>query len=504
MFFLKRALTSVKRTPVKSIALFLLIFILGSVVSGAISVRRAIYATEFNLRRNMRPVVMLTVDSDARYEASVLAGEYVDDVSVSLEIIYEIGQLPYVEYFDYSMWVQMESFDLDIWFPVSREGVSPWRGVGSGGADFGELFMMRGVSHSEFIDIRQGFIEVVDGRSFTATELVNGEPVAVISQYLAEQNGLMIGDIVYFENNVFDLDIYPTLKFASEDYEFEIIGLFELVGVNGFELGKYASNWTSTEARMFDMINQIYLPNAIVREADIFNNYHRNILAEQQGFGFEWESVYRTEPIFVLYDPLELEVFRTASQSLLPGFWILDDPLNRFEPMSTAMEMIQAIADSILLTAIIASFFVLGLLITLFLYDRRHEVVIYVALGEKKTKIICQIFTEVMVVATLATTISLFTGTLISERLSHQLLQNEMASIEVVQGMAFSSDSVNRLEWMGFAPPMDGEEMLKFYDFTITGITILTFYTVSLITVIFSTIIPTIYLIRLNPKKVLM
>ena len=62
MNFLKRATISILRRLSKSIILLLLVFILGTVIAGAISVQGAINNTSANLRRQMRPIVSIELD----------------------------------------------------------------------------------------------------------------------------------------------------------------------------------------------------------------------------------------------------------------------------------------------------------------------------------------------------------------------------------------------------------------------------------------------------------
>ncbi|MCL1948859.1 MAG: FtsX-like permease family protein [Turicibacter sp.] len=57
-----------------------------------------------------------------------------------------------------------------------------------------------------------------------------------------------------------------------------------------------------------------------------------------------------------------------------------------------------------------ASFIVLGLLIVIFLRDRRTEIGIYLALGEKKWAIIKQLLMELGIVVAFSLAISIFWG----------------------------------------------------------------------------------------------
>lgn len=113
MNIFKRALTNMKRTPFKSLILFLIIFIVGVLTSGAISVRNAIHVTDLNLRKNMQPIIILAEGRHFSPEA-FLDVEDVYDFNV-FDVLYELGQLPYVEFFDYSILTFMTSNELSIW-----------------------------------------------------------------------------------------------------------------------------------------------------------------------------------------------------------------------------------------------------------------------------------------------------------------------------------------------------------------------------------------------------
>ena len=510
MSFFKRALTSIIRTPIKSLVLFLLIFILGTAVSGAISVRSAIHTTDLNLRRNMRPVATVSFDWDRYFQIEREGGEWASFDPLLPETLHEIGSLPYVEYFNYPLWGQLESFELELWTPITRGGVDPL--FGSVSSDFGQLFDVQGTSQPEFVELHQGFVEMVDGRTFTEDELANGSSVVVLSRLFAEQNDLSVGDVVAFENLVLDIDSDPIERWAYEVYELEIVGLFDLIGINEVDFYEMAFDssvfrWDFSEARAVNVLNQIYLPNAVIQEMDQFSRYHQARLTESQGWEVDWDiegASLPINPVFVLSDPLDLESFRSEAQLLLPELWLLEDTSNRFDPISGTMTMMRDMADGILFVAVAAALLVLGLLITLFLHDRRHEVGIYLALGERKGRVVGQVLTEVAVVSTIAITASLFVGTILANQLSHELLQDEIASITIPRRGFLGDLETSTLEWMGHAPPMSGEEMLAFYDASLSGVTIVMFYAISLAIITLSTIVPIIYLTRINPKKVLM
>ena len=62
MNFIKRAFASIKRNLGKTCLLFLIVFILGSVISGTISANQAAENTERNLFNNMLTITQLWFD----------------------------------------------------------------------------------------------------------------------------------------------------------------------------------------------------------------------------------------------------------------------------------------------------------------------------------------------------------------------------------------------------------------------------------------------------------
>jgi len=503
MNFFKRALTSIKRTPVKSLLLFLMIFILSSVVSGAISVRNAIYTTDLSLRRNMRPIILL---AESWYFPPETFSEVEGNFNFSgLDVFYELGQLPYVEFFDYSMRTMMTSTELAIWYPRSREEVTPL--IGSANPELGEYFTLRGASNSEFIDLRQGLIEIVAGETFTEAQLMAGQGVTIISRQLAIQNDLAIGDRIQL--NSLDTGIDENgefLFYMGELNEFEIIGLFDVVGMEEIEFGSIGE-WTLYDMNAFLRTNQIYVPNVIVRGDNEAHSRRFSAMLESLGEEVDWENfsyTYHISPIYVLHEPLYISNFREAAQPLLGNFWGMSDGSNRFEPITNSMATMGEIANGALIGAVVAAFIIGGLMITLLLHDRRHEIGIYLALGEKKGKVLNQILIEILMVTLVAITASLFVGTFVSTHLSQELLRNEIADLTVTPNTLFSGELIEPWERAGLPSPMSGEEMLEFYDVSLSGATVASFYVVSLAIVSLSTVIPIVYIMKLEPKDILM
>jgi len=528
MNFLKRATKSITRQFGKNIILLMLIFILGSVIAGAVSVSRAVDATEQNLRRRMPALVSVGADEEAIIEEFELTGEF-PAAELSADVVREIGELPYVRDFNYSLCAPLESFDLRYYVPEMR-GL-----VGDFAVEYGAFpnwFDLYGVSKDELIHIEEGLIYMVAGRMLSANEINtpnnDGITPAVVSSGFAEDNQLQLGSVFTLtsmipgRNSLDGTDGEEWQEenlFAKKDFQFEIVGLFNMVDrEREAELDIVNDDDWDVFFLHRDTLNQVYVPNHVTEQIrrfrfDAFNEMDGGVRTEA-------DFLPPVTSLFVLEDPLYIEDFRTAADQLLPEFYGVDDLSNAFDDISASMGTLQEIASWVLWIAIGATLLILSLLITLFLRDRRYEIGVYLALGEKRSKIISQILIEVIVVAIVGMALSVVVGNLISSEISQSMLRSELTEIAeesnvqmvgggptvttTVTSTSFSITGSNSLAGMGFNFELTPDEMLEQFDVSLNISAIVLIYTIGLITVVLSTLVPIVYVTKLSPKKVLM
>jgi len=512
MNFLKRASASVTRRPGKTIILLLLVFILGIIISGAISVQQAIENTEDNLRRNLPAVATVEQDWEAAMAHEAMTGEWMQMEALTADLIRQIGELPYIESFDFSISGQVFSSELErfvhpnpdfehvIWTPDIEDLVQ---------------LELQGVQNHEMLDIQAGIIELVTGRVFTEQEISNFNninSVAIISQEFAELNNLTVGSTFIVDNTVYDefnvtgnwieSEIFVEDNVVGrESYELEVIGIFRsMIESTG------GDDWENARREIM-LGNRIYVPNAMTERSLEFR-LEQMLLTGIWDDG-EWEPTLEDwlwfDPIFRLNDPRDLTAFSEAAGELLPEFWRTTDLSNTFSDISTSMENMQWLASLILWISISATLLILSLLITLFLRDRKYEIGIYLALGEKKMKVIMQIVLEVVSVAVVAISLALFAGNFLARNISESMIQQDLIASQQDQwsnSMVWTQGS-ERLSWFS-SGNMSIEEMMESYQISLDMGTIGLFYAIGIGTILISTIVPIAYIIRLDPKKIMM
>jgi len=538
MNFFKRATKSIVRRPGKTIILLLLVFILGSVIAGAIAVNGAITNTDANLRRQMQPVLSIEFDQQewARieleyygFDPDTFDWESIDPDDPTTHAptpsplrpsdIRAIGSLGYVNFYDFIARMELRSFELE------RYG-GGWSGPGEPA-----WLNFRGSSSTDLVHIDQGFITLTQGTQFSEADLIpdGDRAAAIVSEGFANTNNLSLGSI--FESYV--LVMFPRVGeegnyvdwsgnwgpdrytadniYAQIGMEFEIIGLFD-IPLDDIDLNPdsqeywdrmnnlseiYVPNWAlesihlreiAAQRTVFDVLEDVEVPDWFMREPEV----------DEDAF-----QMWGIASVFVLEDPAYMDDFRMSAAELLPRAHRFVDLSNAFDDIASSMQTLQTVANWVLYVSIGATLLILSLLITLFLRDRRHEMGVYLALGEKKGKIITQILIEVLVTSVVAITFSIFAGTIISDTVSSNMLRNELMA-------AADEDPWMNWEWSIFdqigipSNDMSVDEMMAAFDISLSVQTISLFYVIGLSAVVLSTLVPVIYVVTLNPKKVLL
>lgn len=501
MNYIKRALLSISRKKSKSLLLFLIIFVLGNVMAGAIAIRQGADNVERNIKQQLGAV--LTIDAD--YEAYQKAQEENPDNPVMIEplkpeLLQTIGQSSYVKSYDYTTQMGMGSEHLESWIdPQQMEwmGNDPYRKY------YG--FTLKGTQYPPVMIIEEGKANLVAGKTFTQDDINNGAGVVLMSKQLAELNNLSVGSNIVVSNYILDWQQAgpnPEPKVLEQrDLPLTIIGIYEQVEPPETNNNRgYNPNQDKQQ-----IYNTLIVPNqTILAEQRFMNEYYIN-QSDYEMTEEEKERAMQTyyQSLFILNNPDDIAAFKQETEPLLPQFTKIITNSDSFSVIAAPVEQTSKMANYVLLVAIGASILIISLVVMLFLRDRKHELGIYMSLGEKRTKVISQIVFEVMLVALLAIALSLVTGNLIAQNLSDSMVRDQLVA---------ESDPMNPApefwedQWRfgQFASNLTSEQIAENYRINFTPAYIGLFILIGLGTVLVSTVVPMLYIVRLNPKQVLM
>lgn len=479
---LKRALLSIMGNKGKYLLLFMLVFVLGVFISGAISVSLAVQRTEENLL-NRLPAVAVINGSQARS-------------SLDFDVVRQIGELPYVQTFDFSVTSMMQSLELDM---VEFENTSTEIGMSPRVGDGPLTFIVRGVNNLAMTDIQEGLIVLDEGRVFTEEEIQSGG-AAIIPRGLADLNGIGIGSSMTLYSMVFDhfgqIDgTWRDWVFTYKPFELEVVGIFTMAD------GLFEENVQDDINHFEFMANQIYVSNVVTEASITFNHYGNQYYNDDPWINARSaaDRIYRV-PFFVLNSPRDLRAFSESASTFLADGWIVQSTMSSLDLIMASLDNFTWIAHYILVVAMGAAIIILSLLIMLFLKDRKHEMGVYLALGEKRGKVLSQLLLEVLTISFLASASSLIIGNQLADAFSEQMIRNDLLQRQ-------EEDTTFRFtpwELAGFDPGLTDEDVLANYTVTLDSNKIALFFGVTLLAIIASATLPTIYLYKLNPKELLM
>lgn len=475
MNFLKRAFLSLARRKGKSLILLVIIFILSNVMAGSIAIGQASNNVEKTIKLQLG--ANASVELDYEKMQNWTEEQWKSLQYITPELADSIGKLSYVKYYDYSSETYINSTTLTQYDPNMGEIPTV------------SYFPIKGVQYAPIMDIQNGNASLVQGRTFSETEIINGDYIALISDKVAEQNNIFVGDVIYLQNTFSVWKEDNTVEEIKRDIALEVIGIFTPKVEQADENN---GGWID-----YTPFNRIYVPNAVVHAETRWLNEQYAIAYPDSNVNVD--QIYIT-PTFVLNNPEDVESFRTEAKSLLPDYYKVTVSSDAYDSVAGPIKFIGSLSNIILYVAIGATILILSLVVILFLRDRKHELGIYLALGESKSKVVGQILIEVISIAFIAITLSLLSGNSIAESTSQSMidLRNEITGDTGDGGVIYRD--------MGYYPGtgVTEEDVLEAYKIEFSWDYVIILYGVGIGTVLISSIAPMIYILRLKPKKIMM
>jgi putative ABC transport system permease protein len=355
---------------------------------------------------------------------------------------------------------------------------------GFGGRQIGSIgdFRLSAYSDSAYInDFVEGIRKIIDG---VMIDKDSTDKVIVISEELALENGLKIGDKVniYSPNN------------EEEKYEFEIIGIFEdnnEIQSNGF-MNMNAMNSS----------NQIFTNiNSVDELLDDTTNTNGNIMRNSQGL----TAKYYLNNIDDITN-FEQEVRSKGLNNLYAITTNESATLEKIKPI----ENLSNFSFSFLIVILLVGGLVLGIINMINIRERKYEIGVLRAIGMSKKKVATQLITEIFIVAIISLAIGTTIGTILSQPVTNQMLKQEITSYEEKisnQQNNFGPGNFNRAGFGRVNPAFNRNnqptDYISLLEVNVDIITIIQLMIVSLFLTVISGLISVMFVNKYEPNKIL-
>lgn len=492
-----RAIIHVIRSRRKTVLLFLILFFLGNLIVGSYAIKQSSEISINNIKSKVAPniTVHATVGFDSNNQNKVTqALMHMNDDRI---------QYVDISYRDALSFENLYHFDLTSY-------------------DYSYI-IINTVNNVDYYDLKYNNIAIIEGRNFTNDEIENGSNVIIIDENYRRKNQknelekIEIGEHIFLEKNI---EITPYTCFSQNNNKkiykelvaYEVIGKFKnnnqnLLQDNNFwyDVKDFTNITYSSPTNSGAYIPTNTLKIERKKMLDIINEIKKEIEVPN---GFVMKESPRTnemeiDHIFIkLNDSNDLIEFCKDLKNLFNVNGIYDIEIfstnDTYELIIAPLGSLSKLSELFFYCSIIVSIVILCLVIFLFVRDRKKEIGLYIALGEKKKNIILQIICEIYLVGILTLSCSIITGYKFGEIITKFTLNNEiLTQEEVINEKLQLLQSVNS-EQLGL------EILDKEVEFAIELEYIVYLYIIESLVLILSIVFSLKYILMINPKEILL
>ena len=513
----KRAWRYITRRPTKSLLLIITFFLIGNLVILGLGISQAADNAKVLTRKQMRAAVSYEVDYDKYYEyVNTLEDEdeinkaYQNYPRVSEEAAIAISQDERVKAFNYMMTTTAMSDGFEN-VPIGNEeerGTSSYVDEAGNEVVYREPNLMIYANlFPEMIEFEEGTFTVTDGKMYDQNDLDQERNVVLITDELAETNGLRVGDAI----RISTLNTYMEQEFKAHNLDTEVFFLeLEIIGIF------HNLNMVDPNAENFRWMSAYESPqNILLMPMTAYRNYYRDTLRAQievQQIAYSDSSINVEEAIennlapsrvvYLLIDPLEVDQFVEDHQKDIGEYLKLNANNETFKRLARPLDTMSFFANIVVWIVIVNAIVIITLVTALTLKTREYEIGVLLSMGVSKVKVILQLFTELFILALLGFTLAVGSGSLMAGTVGRAVLDYQTASDsqygEVEDGGYYWHDSTD------YFTEVSQDEMLSQYEVSVSPLLIFEIYVLGTAVVLIAIVIPSFMIMRLNPKQILL
>lgn len=496
MNYMKRAIQSLwakKGLSIIMIAVFsaILIFVLAG-----LTIRSGADLATTNAKKSVGATVTLSTNREAMFKQSDSEDENsrpdpgsFERTPVNLSDAKKIAKLSNVKSYsfeastsaDKSSGIEPISSDSDDSEEESTD--EQMAGFGGGGAPGGMSqgdFQIKGVSESSsYSEFSAGTASLVEGEAITSADEDTNN--VLIEQSLAEANDLSVGDKFKIKDSD-DKDIEVTIK-----------GIYK------------TSDSGDSMSAQFNFMNP---------SNTIFSSYTMvNTLTGSEGKTID-SAVYNLE------DPKDMDSFvKQANKLIDTDTFSLETNDQMYQQMLQPLNNVSSFAKNIVILVAAAGVIILTLIIMLSIRERKYEIGVLLSLGESRMKVISQFFVEIFICMIFALGIAAASGNVVGNAVGNQLLSQQTTS-QNAEGQEANAAGNNggpggqgQMPGGGNGGPRGGGQMggnpftqteeIQELNISVKPMEILSLAGIGLGISLFSIVLSSAGILRLNPKKIL-
>lgn len=458
---LKNAFLSIRKSIGKTVLLFVIIFIIANLVIAGFSIKSASLKATQSIQSTLGNDVTLQVDFKNMMKNRE-PGQAVDQVTESLTIkmAEQLKNLKYVDSYNYTISSNVNT-TLTAVENETQEELDDRPMMGDRQNQSTSFTLSANTTMKYLKDFTDENYVLSEGRLLSSKDQETN--YCVIETNLAKENDLSIGDTFTM-----------TSSDGSKSVELTIVGIYEIESTT-MEMGRMNSN----------PVNTIYCDLSVGQSL----SSDEDVISSATYYLDDPEHVEAFQELAKEKTDIDFDTYRLTSNDQL------------FKNNSSSLDNISSFASLFLVVVIIAGCAILCLILALTIRNRYYEIGVFLSLGQSKIKIILQQLFEIGMIAVIALILSLGTGKMTSNIISAMLTtQNNEVMMNTEDQNMPQNNRGGRFDFNNAFEAPESQEL----DVSLTSDTVVKLSVTTVLVCIVSTIIPTIYVLRLTPREILM
>ena len=514
---LKRAFAYVRRKPAKTILLMITFFLIGNLVILGLGISEAAENAKILTRKSMRAAVSYEVDYDSYFsyintltDQDEINQAYQNSPSIDAAVAQELSKDERVIAFNYMVNTTAYSIGFDN-VPVGNEetnsSIMTYTDENGNEVTFqNPNLMIYANQYPDMIEFADGTFSIASGTMFTQKDIDDAKNVVVITQELADQNNLKVGDSI----SISFMDPYMKQEYIASginidelDPELEICGIYTTK--NDVDPSSENYEWMSP----FESPKNIVLMPMTSYAACIGNLLDIQVKVHPEYYdGINLDDLKAsasvpTKVVYLLDDPLHVDQFVEDHSSSLAPYTILNANNETFKKMARPLDTLSFFANIVVWIVVVNAVVIISLVTALTLKTREYEIGVLLSIGVSKAKIVLQLFAELFVIAVIGFGLASISGSLLAGKVGETVLNYQTASDAQYEtddndGGYYFSDSTD------YFTEVTQEDLLSQYHVSVSPLLIGKIYLLGTGVVLIAIIIPSFMIMRLNPKQILL
>ncbi|HFK0506178.1 TPA: ABC transporter permease [Listeria monocytogenes] len=415
MNFFKRAWLSMKARKGRSILQLIIFTVVCVLILSGFTIQSAADKASELAREQLGGTVTLTVDREKQMQAmrdeaassdssSTESKPQFESSPIDVSDANELAKLNHVASYNYYSSTQALASGFD---PIESSGDTSSSNdessttaetQGPGGGQGGPQMVDADLSISGLLDsatstdFEAGTSELTSGVAITSAD--KDKNVAMVEENLAEENDWKVGDSFTVTSS--DGNTKVTLK---------IVGIYKTTD-SGSDM---AQNFS-----FLNPYNKVYVPYTVANT--IKGSYYKNTV---------------DSAVYTMDDAANISAFEKEAKKVDSIDWDtfkLDANDTLYQQMIGPINSVASFSKNVVYIVSIAGALILGLLVMMQVRDRKYEMGVLLAIGEKRGKLIAQFFVEILIVALVSFGLAAASSHYVAQLAGNQLLAQQNSS----------------------------------------------------------------------------